>query len=86
MAIVHVKTSSLIDNGKINADLEVEFGGIKKSYQQIPFVTVVNSGGFTVEGKFDLALTGHNIERPSLLGVSIEEAVPVTIKGEWNKL
>lgn len=86
LAVVHVKTKSEITSGKMIADLEVEFAGIKKSYPGIVFITTQVADGFHVSGKFDLFPTKHNVERPSLLGVSIEENVPLSIEADWKKI
>lgn len=86
LAVVHVKAKSDITAGKMIADLEVEFGGVKKSYPGIVFTAKQVADGFHVSGKFDLFPTKHNIERPSLLGVSIEENIPLTIEADWKKI
>lgn len=86
LAVVHVKTKSDISSGKIIADLEVEFGGVKQTYPGIIFTSKAEADGFHVSGKFDLFPTKHNIERPSLLGVSIEENIPMTIEADWKKI
>jgi hypothetical protein len=41
--------------------------------------------GFHAEGKFDLLLDGHSIEKPSLLGVDINNLVPISFASEWKK-
>ena len=86
LAVVHLKTKSDISSGKLIADLEVEFAGVKKSYPGVVFTATQVNDGFQVSGKFDLFPTKHNIEKPSLLGVSIEENVPVTIVAHWKKI
>lgn len=86
LAVVHIKTKSEISGGKMIADLEVEFAGMKKTYPGIVFTATPIADGFHVSGKFDLFPTKHNIERPSFLGVSIEENVPLTIEADWKKI
>jgi hypothetical protein len=86
LAVVHVKAKSDISSGKMTADLEVDFAGVKKSYPGVVFVARPVAGGFQVSGKFDLMLLNHNIELPSLLAVKINENVPMTIIAEWKKL
>jgi hypothetical protein len=68
------------------ADLDVEFVGIKKSYPGVVFTTSKTADGFHVAGKFDLLLTNHKVEKPTLLGVAIDESVPMNIEADWKKL
>jgi hypothetical protein len=85
LAVVHIKTKGDIASGKLVADLEVDFVGVKKEYSGVVFLAQKTSDGFHVSGKFDLKLTDHKVERPSLLGVSIEDNVPMTIDADWKK-
>jgi hypothetical protein len=68
------------------ADLEVDFVGIKQKYPGVIFEVTKLADGFHVEGKFDLLLTPHKVEKPTLLAVAIEENVPMTIIADWKKL
>jgi hypothetical protein len=85
LVAVHIKSKSEITSGKLVADLEVDFVGVKKSYPGIVFLVQKTNEGFHVSGKFDLKLEDHKVERPSLLGVSIEDNVPMAIEADWNK-
>jgi hypothetical protein len=71
--------------GELLADLEVDFSGFKKTYSNIPFKITFSQEGFHSEGKFDLLLNNHKIEKPSLLGVDINDLVPRTIIADWEK-
>jgi hypothetical protein len=85
LVVVRVKTKSDITSGKMIADLDVDFGGVKMTYPGVVFAAKQVTDGFHISGKFDLFPTKHNIEKPSLLGVSIEDNVPLTIEAEWKK-
>lgn len=85
LVVVRVKTKSEIAGGKMVADLEIDFAGVKKTYQGVVFAAKQTADGFHVEGKFDLYPTKHNVEKPSLLGVAIEDNVPLTIVADWKK-
>lgn len=86
LVVVHVKSKSDISGGKMIVDLDVEFAGVKKTYSGIVFTTTQAIDGFHVSGKFDLFPTKHDVEKPSFLGVSIEENVPVSIEADWKKI
>ncbi len=86
LVAVHVKSKSDISSGKLIADLEVDFAGIKLNYPGVVFTATKTADGFHVAGKFDLLLLKHKIERPTLLGVAIDENVPMTIEADWKKI
>lgn len=44
-----------------------------------PLKAVAAASGLTVDAEFDVSLTGHGIERPSLLTVPVEDAVHVSV-------
>ena len=79
-----IKTSKEIADGKMLADLDIDFVGIKKSYSKIPFKFQKTETGFKVEGSFDLLLDQHQVVKPSLLGVDIENAVPIEISANFE--
>ena len=79
-------TTGEVKDGKILVDLEIDFGGVKKLYSKIPFTYIADATGFSTEGSFDLLLDGHNIEKPSLLGVDIESIVPIRITAHWIQM
>jgi hypothetical protein len=85
LVVVRVKADSEVKNAKIIADLEVEFAGVKKTYPKISFDYKSTSVGFEIEGKFDLILDQHKVEKPSLLGVNIENLVPIAVHANWKK-
>lgn len=86
MVVAKIKAPADITSGKMLADLEIEFAGVKKNYSKIPFIVSGSGKTFKVQGQFDLNLDDHKIEKPSLLGVDIENLVPITISAEWSKI
>jgi hypothetical protein len=83
MVVATVKMPAEIKDNKITANLEIDFAGVKKSYLNVPFSYKKTDSGFTVDGTFDLLLNDHKIEKPSLLGVDIENSVPISISAQW---
>ena len=65
---------------KFDLPLEVEFHGVKKLYQAQ--VEQVKANQYRVQ--FTLGLTAHQIERPSLFGVSIDDEVPMLFETSWG--
>jgi hypothetical protein len=86
LVIARIKSKKEVKNSILLADVEIDFSGIKKNYSAIPFKLTSTTDGFHVEGKFDLLLDNHNIEKPSLLGVDINSLVPITLAADWKKI
>jgi hypothetical protein len=86
LVVAKVTTKNEITNGALIADIEIEFGGIKHLYKEIKFNASVKDGNLHVDGKLDLLLDQHKIEKPSLMGVEIKEIVPLTIDADWKKI
>lgn len=86
LVVAKVTSKNEITNGALIADIEIEFGGIKHLYKEIKFNASVKDGNLHVDGKLDLLLDQHKIEKPSLMGVEIKEIVPLTIDADWKKI
>ena len=86
LVVARIKTKNAIINGILLADIEVDFSGFKKLYPNIALKITPSADGFHASGKFDLILDNHKIEKPSLLGVDINDLVPVTIDADWKKV
>lgn len=85
LVVGRFKSKSEIINGQLLADLEIDFSGFKKKYPQVLLKITQTPDGFQAEGKFDLLLDNHSIEKPSLLGVDINNLVPISFSSEWKK-
>ncbi len=83
MVSAMIKTDKEIVGNKMIANLEVEFAGVKKTYEKVPFEFKKTANGFSVSGSFDLLVDAHKVEKPSLLGVDIENIVPINISAQW---
>lgn len=64
-------------------DVEIEFAGEKHTYAGVVFKTSGSAEAFHAEGVINVLLSHHKIEKPSLLGVEIEDNLPVTISADW---
>jgi len=69
--------------GDYKTDVEIEFAGEKHTYSGVVFKTNGNAQSFHAEGKINVSLNNHKIERPSLLGVEIEDSLPISISADW---
>lgn len=78
-----ITTDKEVANNKMLANLDIEFAGVKKTYEKVPFEFKKTANGFSVSGTFDLLVDAHKVEKPSLLGVDIENIVPITISAQW---
>ena len=86
LVVARIKSKNQITNGQLIADIEIDFVGLKKVYNGVALKITPSADGFHAEGKFDLLLNNHKIEKPSLLGVDINDLVPVTIVADWKKI
>lgn len=71
----------LMKNGSWTLTLDVEFHGVKKQYQAK--VERVKDQEF--RSSFILKLDQHQIDRPSLFGVKIDDEVPMNFDIIWMK-
>ena len=67
LVVARIKTKNEIKNAELHADVEIEFVGIKKTYSNVIFKITTEKDGFHAEGKFDLLLDDHKVEKPSLM-------------------
>ncbi len=85
LVVARVFTKNEITNGVLIADLEIEFSGVKHLYKNRPFKASLVENILKVDGSFDLLLEDHKVEKPSLLGVDIQNIVPISITAIWKK-
>lgn len=83
MVSAMITTDKEVVNNKMIVNLEIEFAGVKKTYEKVSFDFKKTETGFSVTGAFDLLVDAHKVEKPSLLGVDIENIVPITISAQW---
>lgn len=86
LVVDKIYTQKEISKGELLAELEIEFAGVKHLYKSIPFKALIKNNSLQIEGKFDLILSEHKIEKPSLMGVEIKDLVPLTISADWKKI
>tara|TARA_Y100000768_G_scaffold388309_1_gene383469 strand:- start:5293 stop:5829 length:537 start_codon:yes stop_codon:yes gene_type:complete len=84
--MIQVRTNiptTLKNNQFVN--LKISFAGIDKEYKEIKLVSSTDDSIVT-KGTILLKLSDFNIEKPSLLGISIENIVPINISIHWSKI
>jgi hypothetical protein len=86
LVVAKIQTQKEFTKGELIADLEIDFAGVKHIYKSVPFKAFFKDNSLHVEGKFDLILSEHKIEKPSLMGVEIKDLVPLTISAIWKKI
>ena len=75
------------DKNTKTADITVNLAGKDKKYQNIPInIDVIDKDHLKINGTIPMKLTDFNIEPPSLLGISIEDEVPVDLELKWSKV
>lgn len=64
---------------------EITFAGKTKNYDHVQIKTTIASNGTaTTTGTLPLVLTDFEVERPSLLGIEIDDSVPVDFELSWK--
>lgn len=71
----------LMKSGEWTLAVDVEFHGVKKTYQ----AKVERVKDQVFKSSFILKLDQHQIDRPSLFGVKIDDDVPMTFDISWSK-
>jgi hypothetical protein len=72
---------------EITADLEVQFAGQKVNYSKVKLgVVSLEPGQVRVTAVITLSLKAFDITPPSLLGVPIEDSVPIQLDMTWKKV
>jgi hypothetical protein len=66
---------------KYQVPVDVTFHGIKQNYQ----ATVKRNSNGTQSAEMVILLTKHQIQRPSLFGVSIDDEVPLQFELKWSE-
>lgn len=82
--LISINTVNL-DPEKLNsAVFEIEFAGTKKTIKGIPLNKTVHGKTTDISTAFSILLSDFRIERPSLLGVSIDDKVEINVKTQWE--
>jgi hypothetical protein len=72
---------------EISADLEIQFAGQKVNYSKVKLgVVSLEPGQVRVTAVISLSLKAFDITPPSLLGVPIEDSVPIQLDMTWKKV
>lgn len=82
--VVTVRAQFKPTAGTSRVDFEIEFAGVKAVAQGVELVLNQQGKMLQAEGKFTLRLSDFSIVRPSLLGLAIDNDVPITIRSVWE--
>lgn len=76
----------LAADGQLTVDLEIELAGQKSTVRAVSLQTeLLTNKSLKVTGSFVMQLSAFGIERPSLLGMSVKDAVPITFVSTWER-
>jgi hypothetical protein len=84
MVVVKVKVSENIPASGLIATAEINFAGKSHNYDKLAIATDIQEKLVVTKGTIPMKLSDFSVDRPSLLGVSIEDAVPVDFDLTWN--
>ena len=83
MVMVKASTDAHFSESK-KLDLIVSFAGKEKTYKQVDFKISGTEKSFNAKGTLPFKLEDFDVERPSLMGISIKEIIPVDIDLTWT--
>lgn len=86
LVVAKILTPNEIQRGELKSDLEIEFSGVKHLYKNVLFKAIVQDGVLHVEGNLDILLSDYKIEKPSLMGVTINDKVALKIVADWKPI
>lgn len=76
----HLSKDVFLGKGKRQMKAQVTFHNVTKEYP----VTLNGDSPDHMTAEFVLKLTDHNVTRPSLFGVSVNDEVPMTFQLKWS--
>lgn len=65
-------------------DLEIDFAGVKKTIKKLKLSKNKTDRVIEINSTFPILLSEFKINRPSLLGVSIDDKVEIDVKTKWE--
>ncbi len=86
MVVVHAKfPEAQLQQPTIYADLEVQFAAQTAHYSHVPFQRESQSGEVRITGTVPSTCSDFKIQRPSFLGMSISNDIPVYVDATWKQ-
>lgn len=87
MVVVRAKfAESELGQATIYADLEVQFAGQTAHYAHVPFLRQSQGDEFRITGTVPSTCSDFKFERPSFLGMSISNDIPVRVDATWKPM
>jgi hypothetical protein len=84
MVVVRAKFPDTQKFDTLTVDGTIQFAGKEHEYKGIPVTVTGKEGPLHVRGTIPMKLKDFAIEAPSLLGISIDDLVPVDFDLVWN--
>lgn len=84
MVTAVVQITETLVNDTLDAKVDVTFAGKKHTYDRIQVKTKLNGQQAITTGRLPIMLSNFDVERPSLLGIKIDNSTPVDFELKWN--
>jgi hypothetical protein len=75
-----------LDSSTIHVDLDVQFAGNKAHYAQVPFQRAEKNGEVEITGTVPATCSDFKFPRPSFLGMTIANDIPVHVDTLWRTM
>jgi hypothetical protein len=84
LASAHITVAQNYTGGILKTNMQIEFAGQKKSYPVELQVVEKALKTFKIKGTIPVVLSDFNVDRPSLLGMKIDDLCPVDLEASWQ--
>jgi len=73
-----------LENGALDANLQIEFAGQTAEYKQVPFQRSAEGSNVHITGTIPAKLSDFKIDPPSLLGIAVKNEMPIQVDMTWK--
>ncbi len=77
---------SQLDRSTIYADLDVQFAGQTAHYSHVPFQRRAKGSQMRIAGTVPSTCSDFRFQRPSFLGLTIGNQIPVEVDATWRRM
>lgn len=82
--LVSISISAVDPEKPDNVSLEIEFAGAKKTLSGVHLHKTQNGKLVDVSSAFSILLSDFKVERPTLLGVGIDDQIEINVQTQWE--
>ncbi|MCB0391901.1 MAG: YceI family protein [Bdellovibrionales bacterium] len=77
LVVVNVDALNKIENKKAISKLNIKFAGVSKDYENYPVNVELNGHQLKASGQLKILLSEFQVQRPSLLGMKVDDNIEI---------